>query len=165
MTRSSLALLAAAAGCGAGMLAVFGATASPAAQVLTGAGALLVLASLTGPLARRPATGGLAAVAGVALAAAGTPGLVSLAAGGLLMLGYLLLLDAPRQASWPAARGWLRQQAAPAAWALAGAAAVVTGLTVPAPASAWLAVGGIAAAVAAAVTALPRARRRPGPRS
>ncbi|MDR0346527.1 MAG: hypothetical protein LBI49_26085, partial [Nocardiopsaceae bacterium] len=68
------------------------------------------------------------------------------------------------QAAWPAARGWLRQQAAPGAWALAGAAAVLTGLMVPAPASAWLAVGGIAAAVAAAVTALPRARR-PGPRS
>ena len=66
------------------------------AWALLPAGLLLVAASLAGPLARWRVVGTLAAAVAVAECAVKPPGLAVLAGQGLLILGYLLLLDAPR---------------------------------------------------------------------
>jgi hypothetical protein len=58
-----------------------------------------------------------------------------------------------------ALRRWLRQQAVPGCWAAVTSAAVLVTLAVRVPASAGLVVAGTAAAVAAAVIALPRRQR------
>lgn len=130
-------------------------------QVLTVAGLLLVAASLAGPLPRWRETGTLAAVTAVAEAVLGRPGGATLAVEGLLILGYLLLADAPAAMPGPVALRWLRLQAPAAGWAMLGCAAVLGVLAVPVPVSAWLVVAGAGAAVAAAVLALPRRSGEP----
>jgi len=128
-------------------------------QVLTIAGLLLVAASLATPLARWPGFATLAAVAAVAGSAVGHPGIAALAAEGLLILGYLLLVDAPHAMTAAVTVRWLRLQLPAAVWGAVTAATVLVVLAVPVPVSAWLLVAGAAAAVAAALLALPR---RPG---
>jgi hypothetical protein len=130
-------------------------------QLLTVAGLLLVAAGLAGPLARRPLTSTLAAVAAVAGSALGRSGTATLTAEGLLILGYLLLTDAPAAMPARVAARWLRQQAPAAVWAALASAVVLVVLAVPVPVSAWLVVTGAGAAVAAAVVALPRQPRQP----
>jgi len=135
------------------------------AQALTAAGLLLVAASLARPLARWRGTATLAAVAAIAGSALGHPGTGLLAAEGLLILGYLLLTDAPAAMPGRVAARWLRLQVPAAAWAALASAAVVLGLSVRVEVSAWLVVAGAAAAVAATVLALPwRSRQPPEPR-
>jgi hypothetical protein len=146
---------------GAAMIVLPAFSLSGRAQVLTVAGLLLVAASLASPLARRRETGTLAAVTAVAQAAFGRPGTATLAAEGLLILGYLLLTDAPGAMPGRVALRWLRLQVPAAAWAALACAAVLLVLAVPVPVSAWLVAAGAGAAVAATVIALPRRSRGP----
>jgi hypothetical protein len=130
-------------------------------QALTAAGLLLVAASLASPLARWRGTTTLAAVTAIAGSALGNPGTGLLAAEGLLILGYLLLTDAPAAMPGRVAARWLRLQAPAAAWAALASAAVLLGLGVQVRVSAWLVVAGAAAAVGATVIALPGRSRQP----
>ncbi len=130
-------------------------------QALTVAGLLLVAASLARPLARWPWIGTLAAVAAVAVSALAHPGTALLAGEGLLILGYVLLADAPAAMRGRVAARWLRLQAPAAAWAVLASAAVLAGLSVRVRTSAWLVVAGVGAAVAATLIALPRRSRQP----
>jgi len=130
-------------------------------QALTVAGLLLVAASLASPLTQWHGTATLAAVAAIAGSALGHPGTGLLAAEGLLILGYLLLTDAPAAMPGRVAARWLRLQVPAAAWAALASAAVVLALGVQVRVSAWLVVAGAMAAVAAAVIALPRRSRQP----
>ena len=153
-------LLRAVTGClGAGMILLPVPDLPERAWLLIPAGLLLVAASLGGPLARWRAVGTLAAVAAVAESALGLPSLAVLAGQGLLILGYLLLVDAPGVLPGAAAARWLRLQLPAAFWGALTAAIVLVVLAVPVPVSAWLLVAGAGAAVAATVIALPR---RPG---
>jgi hypothetical protein len=129
------------------------------AWLLVPAGLLLVAASLGGPLARWRAVGTLAAVAAVAESALGQPALGVLAGQGLLILGYLLLVDAPGVMPGTVTASWLRLQVPAVLWGTLTAAAVLVVLAIPVPVSAWLVVAGAGAAVAATAVALPR---RPG---
>ena len=126
-------------------------------------GLLLVAASLGGPLARWRAVGTLAAVAAVVESALGRPALAVLAGQGLLILGYLLLVDAPGVMPRATAARWLRLQLPAAFWGTLTAAAVLVVLAVPVPVSAWLVVAGAGAAVAATAIALPRRPGQPRP--
>jgi hypothetical protein len=130
-------------------------------QALTVAGLLLVAASLAGPLARWRGPATLAAVVAVAGSALGRPGTAGLAAEGLLVLGYLLLTDAPAAMPARVAVRWLRLQLPALAWAALASAAVLLVLGIRVPVSAGLVVAGAAAAVGAAVIALPRRSRQP----
>ena len=130
-------------------------------QALTAAGLLLVAASLARPLTRWRETATLAAVAAIAGSALGHPGTGLLAAEGLLIVGYLLLTDAPAAMPARVAARWLRLQVPATGWAVLASAAVLLGLSVQVRVSAWLVVAGATAAVAAAVIALPRRSRQP----
>jgi len=131
------------------------------AQVLTVAGLLLVAANLVSPVTRWQGAATLAAVAAVGSAALGEPGTATLAVEGVLILGYLLLTDAPDAMPWRVAVRWLRLQVPATAFALLAVAAILLMLVVPVPVSAWLVVAGAGAAVAAVVLALPRRPREP----
>jgi hypothetical protein len=144
---------------GLGMIAVPAATGR--AETLAVIGLLLVAASLVDPLREWRGTGALAALAAVLACLASRAHDGALALDGLLITGYLVLLDAPRNPHGRATRRWLRQQLAVAACALAATAGVLILLNVPVPASAWLVAAGAAAAVAAAAIALPRRPREP----
>ena len=153
-------LLRAVAGClGAGMILLPAPELPGRAWLLIPAGLLLVAASLAGPLARWRTLGTLAAVTAVAESARALPSLAGLAAEGLLILGYLLLVDSPGVMPGAVAARWLRLQLPAAFWGTLTAATVLVVLAVPVPVSAWLLVAGAGAAVVAAAIALPR---RPG---
>jgi hypothetical protein len=153
-------LLRVGAGClGAGMIILPAPELPSRAWPLILVGLLLVAASLAGPPARWRAVGTLAAATAVLECALGRPGLAVLAVAGVLILGYLLLVDAPVAMAGAAAARWLRLQLPAAFWGTLTAAIVLVVLAVPVPVSAWLLVAGAGAAVAATVIALPR---RPG---
>jgi hypothetical protein len=153
-------LLRVAAGClGAGMILLPAPALPGRAWLLIPVGLLLVAASLAGPLARWRALGTLAAAAAVTEAALALPSLAVLAGQGLLILGYVLLVDSPGVMPGAAAARWLRLQLPAAFWGTLTAAVVLVVLAVPVPVSAWLLVTGAGAAVAATFIALPR---RPG---
>ena len=155
-----LVLLRAVTAClGAGMILLPTPELPGRAWLLVPAGLLLVAASLGGPLARWRAVGTLAAVAAVAESALGQPALGVLAGQGLLILGYLLLVDAPGVMPGTVTARWLRLQVPAVLWGTLTAAVVLVVLAVPVPVSAWLVVAGAGAAVAATAVALPR---RPG---
>ena len=159
-TRRAVVLLRAATGClGAGMIILPAPELSGRALVLVLAGLLLVAASLAGPSARWRAVGTLAAAVAVLESALGRPALAVLAGEGLLILGYLLLVDAPGAMPGAAAARWLWYQLPAVFWGTLTTATVLVVLAVPVPISAWLLVAGAGAAVAAIVIALPR---RPG---
>jgi hypothetical protein len=149
-------MLAATGSLGAAMIALPALNAPGHELPLAVAALVLVTASLTHPLAGWRWTGGLAAFAAVLQAVLAQPGSAALAAEGLLILGYLTLLDAPRDLPRYAAGRWLRQQVPGLAWGAAAAATVLAALAVAVPMSAWLVVAGMAATVAAAAIALPR---------
>jgi hypothetical protein len=146
-------------GLGAGMILLPAPELRGRAWALLLLGLLLVAASVAGPAARWRAVGTLAAGAAVAEAALGQPGLVVLAGEGLLILGYLLLVDAPYAMTARVSMHWLRLQFPAAVWGTLVTATVLVVLAVPVPVSVWLLVTGAGAAVAATVIALPR---RPG---
>jgi hypothetical protein len=132
------------AGAGLLTLVVPALAAPPRGLILTGAGVLLVVASVLGRFS--PWAGTLAAVVPVVQCAIWPPGTVLLAAEGLLILGYLLLLDGLT---------WLRGQLRFGVAGLIGAGVVLAALEVPAATSAWLVLAGLGAAVAAYVIAVP----------
>jgi hypothetical protein len=146
-------------GLGAGMIIVPVAHLPGRAWELIPAGLVLVAASLAGPLARWRMVGTLAATVAVAEAALAQPAPAVLAGEGLLILGYLLLVDAPRAMPGATAAHWLLRQLPAVVWGTVTVAVVLVVLSVAVPVSAWLLVAGAGAAVAAAVIALPR---RPG---
>jgi hypothetical protein len=142
------------------MLAV-PASAAPAAVVgLTGAGVLLVIGSLTTRVSRRVPAATLAAASPVIQCAVWHPGTAGLAIEGPLILGYLILLDGPAGTDPAVAVRWLRGQAQVAIAGLAGTGAVLAALAAPSPASPWLVLAGLGAAVAAYLIALPRQPKR-----
>jgi hypothetical protein len=148
------------AGClGAAMIILPAPELSGRAWALLPAGLLLVAASLAGPAARWRPVGTLAAGVAVLESALGQPGLPVLAGAGLLILGYLLLVDAPRAMTAAVMVRWLRLQLPAAVWGTLAAATVLAVVAVPVPVSAWLLAAGAGAAVAATAVALPR---RPG---
>jgi len=158
---AAVIIRAAAGSLGAGMIILPAPELHGRSWALLPAGLLLVAASLAGPAARWRAVGTLAAGVAVLEAALGRPGLPGLAGAGLLILGYLLLVDAPRAMTAAVALRWLRRQLPAAVWGTLVAAAVLAVLAVPVPVSAWLLVAGAGAAVAATVAALPRRPGRP----
>jgi len=146
----------------AGLLMLAGpALAAPAAALaLTVAGTLLVIGSLVTWVSPRVPAGTLAAGIAVIQCALWPPGTVGLAVEGLLILGYLLLLDGPAPIGAAMAGRWLRGQVPAAIAGLAGTGAVLVALAAPSTASPWLVLAGLAAAVAAYVIAVPRLPRR-----
>lgn len=113
---------------------------------------------------RRLGWAGLVAViAAIVQCAISRPGAPVLAAEGLLILGYLLLLDIPPEIPRQARPRWLRQQFPMALAALVTAGAVLAGLALAVASAWWYALAGIGAAVVAVVIALPHGN--PGPDS
>jgi len=150
-------------GClGAGMILLPAPHLTGRSRALIVLGLVLVAVSLAGPLARRRIVGTLAAATAVTEAAITRPDLAALAWEGLLILGYLLLVDAPRRMPGTVTAHWLWRQLPLAVWGVFTAAIVLAALAVRVPVSAWLLVAGAGAAVAAVVIALPR--RPPEPR-
>jgi hypothetical protein len=145
------------------MLAVPALAAPAAALALTGAGTLLVVGSLVTWVSRRVPAGTLAAGIAVIQCAVWPPRTLGLAVEGLLILGYLLLLDGPVPMGAAMAGRWLRGQVPAGIAGLAGAGAVLVGLAAPSTASPWLVLAGLAAAVTAYVIAVPRRPRQPRP--
>jgi hypothetical protein len=105
-----------------------------------------------------PAIAVTAAIASAAVSRAGT---AALAAEGLFTLGYLLAADAPlvRPGQWIKSR--LRLCVA----GIIASGAVLAALALHPAGSAWLAVAGLGAAVAAYLAALPSARQFSHPRA
>ena len=150
-------------GClGAGMILLPAPHLTGRSRALIVLGLVLVAVSLAGPLARRRIVGTLAAATAVTEAAITRPDLAALAWEGLLILGYLLLVNAPRRMPGTVTAHWLWRQLPLAVWGVFTAAIVLVVLAVRVPVSAWLLVAGAGAAVAAVVIALPR--RPPEPR-
>lgn len=149
-------------GClGAGMILLPASHLTGHSRALVVAGLVLVAVSLAGPLARWRFVGTVAAAIAVAEAALTRPDLAVLAWEGLLILGYLLLVDAPRRMPWTVTARWLWRQVPLAVWGVFTAAIVLVVLAVRVPVSAWLLVAGAGAAVAAVVIALPRRPAEP----
>ena len=150
-------------GClGAGMILLPAPHLTGRSRALVVVGLVLVAVSLAGPLARWRIVGTLAAATAVTEATLTRPDLAVLAWEGLLILGYLLLVDAPPRMPWIMTAHWLWRQLPLAAWGVFTAAIVLVVLAIRVPVSAWLLVGGAGAAVTAVVIALPR--RPPEPR-
>jgi len=147
---------------GAGMILLPAAHLTGRSRALVPLGLVLVAVSLAGPLARWRFVGTLAAATAVTEATVTRPDLAALAWEGLLILGYLLLVDAPRRMPGTVTAHWLWRQLPLAVWGVFTAAIVLVVLAVRVPVSAWLLVAGAGAAVAAVVIALPR--RPPEPR-
>jgi len=128
------------------------------------AGALVVLGAAVADWRSGPALAVTAAIAVSALSRAGT---AVLAAEGLFILCYLIAADAPPglnpgvpgAGTGPSAPGrWLRHQVRLGVAGLIGSGAVLAALALHQASTAWLAVAGLAAAVAAYLIALPRSR-------
>jgi hypothetical protein len=117
-------------------------------------GAVAVAAAALSRWRRGPA---LAAAAAIVCCAFATAGAAVLAAEGLFILSYLLAADAPPGLAGPAR--WLRRQAVFLVAALVADGAVLVAYAVHPAASAWLALVGLVAAVAAYLIALPSWRR------
>ena len=146
---------------GAGMIILPAPGLPRGAFALIVAGLLLVAASVVSPLARWRGAATLAAAAAVTEAALSHPHIAVLGGEGLLILGYLLLVDSPAAMRARTAARWLRLQLPAAAWGAITSAVVLAALAVSVPVSAWLLVAGAAGAVAATLLALPRRTRQP----
>jgi len=127
-------------------------------RALVPLGLVLVAVSLAGPLARWRMVGTLAAATAVTESARTRPDLAVLAWEGLLILGYLLLVDAPRAMPGTVTARWLWRQLPLAVWGVFTAAIVLLMLAIPVPVSAWLLVAGAGAAVAALPRRPPESR-------
>ncbi len=143
------------------MLAVPALSSPAQALAVTGAGVLLVTASLMTRSGWRAPAGTLAAGVAVIQCAVWRPGTLGLAAEGLLIAGYLILLGGPRRAGRAVTIRWLQGQLPSGIAALTAVGVVTTMLAVPAATSPWIFLTGLAAAVAAYQMALPRRPRSP----
>lgn len=119
------------------------------------AAAVGVVAVLAATFLRWRAAPALAITAAIASAAFSGAGTAALAAEGLFILGYLLVADAPQVRPGR----WLRAQLRPCVAGVIASGAVLAALALHPASSAWLAVAGLAAAVAAYLIALPSPRR------
>jgi len=122
------------------------------AYVVSAAGAMAVLAAVFAGWRPAPALAVTAAIASAAFSRAGT---AALTAEGLFILGYLLVADAPQVRPGR----WLRSQLRPYVAGLIASGAVLAALWMHPASSPWLAVAGLAAAVAAYIAALPSSRQ------
>jgi hypothetical protein len=179
---------AAAAFFGAAMLAV-PALAAPVPELgVTAVAALLLICSLAPRTGLWTWPGTLTASVAVLECVIWPPGTAALAVEGLLILGFLVLLDGPEHA-WafrrsagsgratasglaapssgraaPAAAGlWLRGQARYGIAGLAAAGVVLVALAVPSVVSPWVVLAGLAAAAAAYLVGLPHLGRSTRP--
>jgi hypothetical protein len=116
-----------------------------------------VVAVLAAAISRWRRGPGLAVAAAIVSCALPGAGVAVLTAEGLLILGYLVAVDAPAGIAVPGR--WLRRQAVLLVPALVVTGAVLAAYAVRPSASAWLAHAGIAAAVTAYLVALSSPRR------
>jgi hypothetical protein len=128
------------------------------AYVLAAVGVVTVLAAVFLRWRPGPAIAVTTAIASAAFSRAGT---AAMAAEGLLVLGYLLVTDSPQVRPGR----WLRSQLRLCVAGVIASGAVLAALALHPATSAWLAVAGLAAAVAAYLTALPSPRRLSHPRA
>jgi hypothetical protein len=119
------------------------------------AAAVGVAAVLAATFLRWRAAPALAITAAIASAAFSGAGTAALAAEGLFILGYLLVADAPQVRPGR----WLRARLRPCVAGVIASGAVLAALALHPASSAWLAVAGLAATVAAYLIALPSPRR------
>jgi hypothetical protein len=139
------------------LMLVLPALSAPApAQALTVAGALLVLGSIIGSLDRWPWIGTRAAASAVMQSVLWRPGSAILALDGLLILGYLILLDRPGNTDRSVRWQWLRLQIPFVVAGLLATSVILAALGAPLATSAWLALAALAGAVTAYLVALPR---------
>jgi|HubBroStandDraft_5_1064220.scaffolds.fasta_scaffold29522_2 hypothetical protein len=132
---------------------------APAWAFAVGAiGAAAVLAAAFRRWRQGPAIAVTAAIAAAAFSRAGT---AALAAEGLFILGYLLAADAPLVRPGQ----WLKSQLRLCVAGVIASGAVLAALALHPASSPWLAVVGLAAAVAAYLTVLPSARQLSHPRA
>lgn len=143
------------------MLTVPAASAPVPALALTGAGIVCLIGSLAARCGRWASAGTLAATVAVTQCALWRPDTAGLAIEGLLVLGYLILLDGPAGAGRTVAMSWLRGQARFCLAGLAAGGAVLAALAVPSQTSVWIVLAGLCAAVAAYLVAIPRSPRSP----
>jgi hypothetical protein len=116
-------------------------------------------------LGRWTGPGTLVAAVAIVECAVSRLGATPLTGEGLLLLGYLLLLDGPAgdaRTGRPAgaARRWLRSRTPAVLAGVAASGLVLAALAAAPSASPWIVLGGLAAAVAAYLIAAPRHRRR-----
>jgi hypothetical protein len=104
----------------------------------------------------RMAAGTVAAVAVIVECAASRLNTAAMAGEGLLLLGFLLLLGRPAGLAGGTARAWLRLRLPAMLGAMAATGIVLAALAAVPGSSPWLALGGLAAAVAAYLVAAPR---------
>ena len=142
------------------MLAVPALSSPAQALAATAAGVLLVVASVV----NRPgwqSAGTIAAAIAVIQCAVWPPGTIGLAIEGVLMAGYLILLNGPRRAGRPVTTRWLLGQLPSGIAALTAVGVILTVLAVRTGASPWIFLIGLAAAAAGYRMALPRHPRSP----
>lgn len=118
---------------------------------------LAVAAVVAGAVLRWRPGPSLAVAAAIVSCAFSAAGVAALAAEGLLILGYLLAADAP--AGLVAPGRWLRRQVPLLVAGLITAGTALAAFAIRPPASAWLVLTGLAAAVTAYLGALPAWRR------
>ncbi len=106
----------------------------------------------------RAAAGTVVAVAVIIECAASRLDTVAMAGEGLLLLGFLLLLGRPAGLAGGTTRAWLRLRLPAVLGAVAATGIVLAALAAVPGSSPWLALGGLAAAVAAYLVAAPRDR-------
>jgi hypothetical protein len=185
--RAAAALL------GAAMLAVPALAAPVPALAVTAVAALLLICSLAPRTGLWTWPGTLTASVAVLECVIWPPGTAALAVEGLLILGFLVLLDGPEHArlfrrsagpgratpsgrttapgpaapssgrAAPAAGLWLRGQARYGIAGLAAAGVVLVALAVPSVVSPWVVLVGLAAAAAAYLVGLPHLGRSTRP--
>jgi hypothetical protein len=109
------------------------------------------------PAAQWAGPGTVTAAAAIAECAVSRLNAAALAGEGLLLLGYLLLLDAPTGVRWTAAARWLRSRVRTVAAGVVATGLVLAGLAAtPSSVAPWVLLAGLAAAMAAYLAAIPR---------
>lgn len=104
----------------------------------------------------RAAAGTLVAIAVIIECALSRLDTAAMAAEGLLLLGFLLLLDRPAGLAGSTGRTWLRLRLPALLGGVAATGIVLAALAAVPGSSPWLALGGLAAAAAAYLVAAPR---------
>lgn len=109
------------------------------------------------PPAHWAGPGTLIATAAIAECAVSRLNAAALAAEGLLLLGYLLLLDAPTGARWTATAQWLGTRFRAVLAGVMATGLVLAGLAAaPSSVTSWFLLAGVAAAMVAYLVAVPR---------
>ncbi|HEY2575026.1 MAG TPA: hypothetical protein VGI74_01840 [Streptosporangiaceae bacterium] len=96
------------------------------------------------------------AAAAIAECAVSRLNAAALAAEGLLLLGYLLLLDTPTGVRWSATARWLRSRIRAVLAGVTATGLVLAGLAAAPSVAPWILLAGLAAAITAYLVAIPR---------